>query len=74
MITPSDCGHGLYYVTRDGMTLQRLDLDPPGPSTGWGQQGTPGFMIQGAERAVMLALLRHALAVIERADAENARQ
>jgi hypothetical protein len=63
-------GHGLWYITRDHLTAVRLDFDLV---TGFGVPGTgiQDVSVYGAERAVMRALLMHAVEMLDRADAER---
>ena len=64
-------GHGLWYVSRDGRTLTRLDFDiDPGPF-GVPGTGTPDVMVYGAERAVLQGLLGYVVEMLERADRER---
>lgn len=64
-------GHGLWYVTRDERTLVRLDLALESLFPGRPDSGTQDVLVYGAERAVMRALLQHALSMLDRADAQR---
>lgn len=67
---PHLAGHGLWYVSRDGRTLTRLDFDID-PSFGVPGTGTPDVLVHGAEREVLKALLRHALTMLAQADSRR---